>query len=170
MSTTTAQATNTKTKRLSALATHISAVRAIPIWVIFLIMPTQGALQLNPGVAANPKGGYRSAFSHANEVAEAGYYKVKLDDDGILAELTASNRVGFHQYTFPKSDQSHIVLDLAHGIYNYDDKVVWTFVRVVNDTLITGVPANQWLGADPHGLFRHDVFQTVQIVRAAEPR
>lgn len=111
----------------------------------FLIMPTQGALQLNPGVASTPKGGYRSAFSHANEVAEAGYYKVKLDDDGITAELTASNRVGFHQYTFPKSDQSHIILDLTHGIYNYEDKVVWTYVRVVNDTLITGYrQTNGW--------------------------
>ncbi|WP_461088616.1 GH92 family glycosyl hydrolase [Spirosoma gilvum] len=111
----------------------------------FLIMPTEGALQLNPGVAANPKTGYRSAFSHANEVAEAGYYKVKLDDHNILAELTASNRVGFHQYTFPKSDQSHIILDLTHGIYNYDDKVVWTYVRVVNDTLITGYrQTNGW--------------------------
>ncbi len=111
----------------------------------FLIMPTQGALQLNPGVASNPKGGYRSAFSHANEVAEAGYYKVKLDDHAITAELTASTRVGFHQYTFSKSDQSHIILDLAAGIYNYDDKVVWTFVRVVNDTLITGYrQTNGW--------------------------
>lgn len=111
----------------------------------FLIMPTQGALQLNPGVASNPKGGYRSAFSHANEVAEAGYYKVKLDDHNILAELTASNRVGFHQYTFPKSDQSHIILDLMHGIYDYEDKVVWTFVRVVNDTLVTGYrQTNGW--------------------------
>ncbi|WP_460971595.1 GH92 family glycosyl hydrolase [Spirosoma migulaei] len=111
----------------------------------FLIMPTQGALQLNPGVASNPKGGYRSAFSHANEVAEAGYYKVELDDDAITAELTASSRVGFHQYTFPKSDQSHIILDLTHGIYNYEDKVVWTYVRVVNDTLITGYrQTNGW--------------------------
>jgi predicted alpha-1,2-mannosidase len=111
----------------------------------FLIMPTQGALQLNPGVASDPKSGYRSAFSHANEVAEAGYYKVKLDDHNITAELTASNRVGVHQYTFPKSDQSHIILDLTHGIYNYDDKVVWTFVRVVNDTLITGYrQTNGW--------------------------
>src|SRR5215217_4882528 len=52
----------------------------------FLVMPTTGALQMNPGVAADPKGGFRSAFSHANETAEAGYYKVKLDDDNILAE------------------------------------------------------------------------------------
>ncbi|WP_420148480.1 GH92 family glycosyl hydrolase [Spirosoma sp.] len=111
----------------------------------FLIMPTQGALQLNPGTESNPKSGYRSAFSHANEVAEAGYYKVKLDDHSILAELTASNRVGLHQYTFPKSDQSHIILDLTHGIYNYEDKVVWTYVRVVNDTLITGYrQTNGW--------------------------
>jgi len=111
----------------------------------FLVMPTQGNLQLNPGVATDPKSGYRSAFSHANEVAEAAYYKVKLDDHNITAELTASARVGFHRYTFPKSDQSHILLDLAAGIYNYDDKTVWTFVRVVNDTLVTGYrQTNGW--------------------------
>jgi len=104
----------------------------------FLIMPTQGKLQLNPGTANDTKSGYRSAFSHANETAAAGYYKVKLDDDNITAELTATNRVGMHQYTFPKSDQSHIILDLMAGIYNYDEKTVWTYVRVVNDTLVTG--------------------------------
>lgn len=111
----------------------------------FLIMPTVGELQLNPGTADNPRSGFRSAFSHDNETAEAGYYKVKLDDDNILAELTATNRVGFHQYTFPKSDQSHIILDLMYGIYNYEDKNVWTFVRVENDTLITGYrQTNGW--------------------------
>ncbi|WP_293741100.1 GH92 family glycosyl hydrolase [uncultured Pedobacter sp.] len=111
----------------------------------FLIMPTQGKLQLNPGVASNPKGGYRSAYSHNNEVAEAGYYKVKLDDDNIMAELTSTTRVGMHQYTFPKSDQSHIILDLMAGIYNYDEKTVWTYVRVVNDTLVTGCrQTNGW--------------------------
>ena len=111
----------------------------------FLIMPTQGALQMNPGTADAPKSGFRSAFSHDNEVAEAGYYKVKLDDDNIMAEMTATKRVGVHQYTFPKSDQSHIILDLMSGIYNYDDKTVWTYVRVVNDTLVTGYrQTNGW--------------------------
>jgi predicted alpha-1,2-mannosidase len=104
----------------------------------FLIMPTEGKLQLNPGTEDHPEKGYRSAFSHNNEVAEAAYYKVLLDDHKITAELTASNRVGFHQYTFPKSDQAHIILDLISGIYNYPDKNVWTFVRIENDTLITG--------------------------------
>lgn len=111
----------------------------------FLIMPTQGKLQLNPGTASNPKGGYRSAYQHENEKAEAGYYKVKLDDDNITAELTATTRVGMHQYTFPKSDQSHIILDLMAGIYNYEEKTVWTYVRVVNDTLLTGYrQTNGW--------------------------
>ncbi|MBS1566228.1 MAG: glycoside hydrolase family 92 protein, partial [Bacteroidetes bacterium] len=111
----------------------------------FLIMPTAGALQLNPGTAADPKSGFRSAFSHGNEKAEAGYYRVKLDDDNITAELTASTRVGFHQYTFPKTGDAHIILDLMHGIYNYEDKNVWTFIRVENDTLVTGYrQTNGW--------------------------
>jgi predicted alpha-1,2-mannosidase len=110
----------------------------------FLIMPTVGDLQLVPGDKNNPKSGFRSAFSHQTEVAEPNYYKVKLDDD-ITAEMTTTTRVGFHQYTFPESDNSHIVLDLMHGIYNYDDKNVWTFLRVENDHTIVGYrQTNGW--------------------------
>ena len=111
----------------------------------FLIMPTVGDLQLEPGDANNSKTGFRSAFSHETEVAEADYYKVLLADDNITAEMTATTRVGFHQYTFPQSDNAHIILDLMHGIYNYDDKNVWTFVRVENDHTITGFrQTNGW--------------------------
>ncbi len=111
----------------------------------FLIMPTVGKLQLNPGTADNPAGGYRSAFSHDNEVAEPDYYKVKLDDDNIQAELTSTTRVGVHRYTFPKTDSAHVILDLMSGIYNYDGKAVWTFMRVENDTLVTGYrQTNGW--------------------------
>ncbi|HMJ09205.1 MAG TPA: GH92 family glycosyl hydrolase, partial [Pyrinomonadaceae bacterium] len=111
----------------------------------FLIMPTVGDLQLEPGEKSDPKSGFRSAFSHNTETAEPGYYKVRLDDDGILAEMTATARVGMHQYTFPSSDRSHVILDLMHGIYNYDDKNVWTFVRVENDHTIVGYrQTNGW--------------------------
>ncbi|MEO8112702.1 MAG: GH92 family glycosyl hydrolase [Ginsengibacter sp.] len=111
----------------------------------FLIMPTVGELKLNPGTADAPKNGFRSSYSHASEVAEADYYKVKLDDYNILAELTTTARVGFHQYTFPKSDSAHIILDLISGIYNYPDKNVWTFVRIENDSTITGYrETNGW--------------------------
>ena len=111
----------------------------------FLIMPTVGELQLEPGNRDDPSTGFRSKFSHANETAEPAYYKVLLEDNNILAEMTATTRVGMHQYTFPDSDNAHIVLDLMHGIYNYDDKNVWTFVRVENDRRIVGYrQTNGW--------------------------
>ncbi len=110
-----------------------------------LIMPTQGKLQLNPGTAEHPEYGYRSAYSHSNEVAEPNYYKVKLDDDQILAELTTSTRVGIHQFTFSKQEEAHIILDMMAGIYNYESKNVWTYLRIENDSLITGYrQTNGW--------------------------
>jgi len=111
----------------------------------FLVMPTTGTLKLNPGTADKPGSGYRSAYSHASEVSEADYYKVKLDAYNITAEMTTSTRVGFHQYTFPKSDNAHIILDLTAGIYNYPDKNVWTYVRVLNDSTVIGYrQTNGW--------------------------
>jgi predicted alpha-1,2-mannosidase len=110
-----------------------------------LVMPTTGTLQLNPGTADLPENGFRSAFSHTNEKASPNYYAVQLDDHRIKAELTTSARVGVHRYTFPQSDQAHIILDLVSGIYNYENKNVWTFVRVENDSLITGYrQTNGW--------------------------
>ena len=111
----------------------------------FLVMPTTGPLKLNPGTADKPGSGYRSGFSHDNEVSEANYYKVKLDAYNILAEMTTTARVGFHQYTFPKSDDAHIILDLTAGIYNYPDKNVWTYVKVINDSTLVGYrQTNGW--------------------------
>ncbi|BDS11139.1 GH92 family glycosyl hydrolase [Aureispira anguillae] len=104
----------------------------------FLVMPTTGALILDPIQTSSGKKGFYSKFSHNKEAASPGYYKVQLEDYNILAELTASERVGFHQYTFPKSDSSHIILDMVYNVYHHDDKNVWTFIRVENDSLITG--------------------------------
>ena len=108
-------------------------------------MPTIGKLTLDPGKATLRNSGYHSQFSHAKESAEPGYYKVHLDDYGIEVDLTASERVGFHQYTFPSSDSAHVILDLISNIYNHEDKNVWTFVRVENDSLVTGYrQTNGW--------------------------
>ena len=109
----------------------------------FLMMPTTGKVQLNPGTATHPESGYRSRFSHDTEVAKTGYYSVMLSDYNIKAELTTSSRVGFHRYTFPESDQANIILDMVAGIYNYDGKVVWSSIRVENDTLVTGYRQTQ---------------------------
>lgn len=103
-----------------------------------LLMPTTGQLQLNPGTSDAPEKGYRSRFSHTAEKASPGYYSVKLEDDDILAELTATTRTGVHRYTFNQGGEAHVILDMVHGIYNDEGKNVWTFIRVENDTLVTG--------------------------------
>lgn len=103
-----------------------------------LVMPASGPLKLNPGTAEDPDSGYRSRYSHDTEHASPGYYEVFLDDYGIKAQLTATKRTGVHKYTYPAGENQRIILDLIHGIYNYDGKVLWAQIRVENDTLITG--------------------------------
>ena len=104
----------------------------------FLVMPTTGELILDPLETSDGDKGFYSTFSHDNEEASPGYYKVDLDSYNITSELTASERVGFHQYTFPKSDNAHIILDMVYNVYHHDNKNVWTFIRVENDSTITG--------------------------------
>lgn len=103
-----------------------------------LIMPTTGELHLNPGTAEAPDSGYRSRFSHDTEKARPGYYEVKLEDYNVKAQLTTTQHVGVHRYTFAKEDTPRIIMDLNHGIYNYDGKTLWASIRVENDTLLTG--------------------------------
>ncbi len=103
-----------------------------------LLVPTVGPLQLDPGPADNPDAGYRSRFSHDRERATPGYYSVYLSDPKIQVELTATNRVGLHRYTFPASADARVLLDLVSSIYNYDGKVLWSQIRVESSTLVTG--------------------------------
>jgi predicted alpha-1,2-mannosidase len=55
-------------------------------------------------------------FSHARETAFPGYYAVDFHKRGILAELTATPRVGVHRYTFRKNHEPHILFDISHAI------------------------------------------------------
>lgn len=77
-------------------------------------MPSTGKLQTIPSTDEKPDDGYRSRFDKKDEYAEPGYYSVFLKDTHIKAELTATTRVGFHRYTFPKSDESYIIFDIGH--------------------------------------------------------
>jgi predicted alpha-1,2-mannosidase len=117
--------------------THLSGTGHSDLGDI-LVMPQTGPLQLHPGTKQDPDSGYRQRFSHDTEHAEPGYYEVTLADSGVRARLTATTRVGVHQYTFPEASTQRLVVDLLHGIYNYDGKVLWSSLRVVSDTLVVG--------------------------------
>lgn len=77
-------------------------------------MPTVGKLQTQPGTLKEPDKGYRSRFEKASERATPGYYEVTLADYGIKAELTATERVGYHRYTYPQADTARILFDIGH--------------------------------------------------------
>ncbi|MHC1702457.1 MAG: GH92 family glycosyl hydrolase [Tenuifilaceae bacterium] len=79
-----------------------------------VVMPTTGELLTVPGTLENPDKGYRSRFDKSDEHAEAGYYTVFLKDYKIKAEITATERVGYHRYTFPSSNKSHLIFDVGH--------------------------------------------------------
>ncbi len=102
--------------------THLSGT-GIPDGCDILFMPTVGTSSIT-----GP-----SKFSHENERAEPGYYSVKLDQSGVFAELTATARVGLHRYTFPKTEEANIVLDLG-----WRDKVIDSQVKSVGTRRIEG--------------------------------
>lgn len=92
-----------------------------------LVMPATGPSQLD----------YVSTFSHDKEVVKAGYYSVILDKYKIKAELTSSERVGFHRYTFPELQENpHVMLDLNAGV-GWDSPVD-TYVKQVDATTLVG--------------------------------
>ena len=78
------------------------------------LMPITGEAKTKPGLLENPEEGWRSTFRKTDEVARAGYYSVVLHDYGVKTELTATSRVGYQRYTFPASDESHILLNIGN--------------------------------------------------------
>jgi predicted alpha-1,2-mannosidase len=136
-----------------------------------LLVPTVGPLQLEPGTPEDPDAGYRSRFSHQRESASPGYYSVVLDDPKVKVELTATNRVGVHRYTFPASRQAHVILDLVSSIYNYDGKVIWSQVRVEGDRLVTGFRQTKGWAPNRHVYFALEFskpFKSYGLVNDAE--
>lgn len=89
-----------------------------------MLMPTMGKHDFIPNQ-------YGSTFSHSNEKATAGFYSVKLDKHNIDVSLTASTRVGFHQYTFNNAGQANIILDLNHR-----DKLLYGDVKIIDKKTI----------------------------------
>ena len=79
--------------------------------------------------------GIHSKFSHQNEQAHAGYYKVKLTDYNIDVELTATPRCGIQRYTFPDA-QSAIFLDLKKAM-NWD-ATTDSYIEVVDSVTVRG--------------------------------
>lgn len=95
--------------------THLSGTGCHDLGDISL-MPVIGEVPLSRGSKDNLLSGLGSSFDHSSEQVRPGYYAVHLDRFGIDVKLTATQRTGFHKYTFPKTEDARIIVDLKHGV------------------------------------------------------
>ena len=98
-----------------------------------LLVPTVGELKLASEKV--PAEGLPTRFSHDQEEARPGYYRVFLPEYKVSVELTATTWVGLQRYTFPKTESAHVVLDLWHGLGNQPTDAKLT---IENDHTISG--------------------------------
>ncbi|MDA0326818.1 MAG: GH92 family glycosyl hydrolase [Bacteroidetes bacterium] len=97
-----------------------------------------------------PEEAYASFYRKETEVAKPGYYSVQLDDYDIKVELTASERVGMHRYTFPESDEARIIIDLSEG---NSDTSVETYLHQINETTFEGYRFSKGWASDQREYF-----------------
>jgi predicted alpha-1,2-mannosidase len=116
-----------------------------------MLMPTMGEPSLDHKV-------YSSSFSHTNEKASAGYYAVKLDKHNVQVRLTASTRVGFHEYTFTEAGQANIILDLNHR-----DKLLDGRIKIIDDKTIEVLRRSEAWAKDQYVFVRIE-FNTPMLV------
>ena len=71
------------------------------------MMPSVGELEIDPDA-------YRSAFDHQDSTLEPGCFSVKLKDNDVQVDMTATDHVVVYRFTFPESKESHVVVDVSH--------------------------------------------------------
>lgn len=110
--------------------THLSGT-GVSDYGDILIMPYLGETHFDNGEDGKP--GYRSEFLKFTEKAEPGYYSVELEKYNIIAELTATERVGFHKYSIHGLKEMKLMLDLEHR-----DEVLESEITQIDDYSISG--------------------------------
>lgn len=117
--------------------THLSGT-GCPDLGDFLFMPQVGKPEFISGPKDHPEEGYQSGFSHTDESAAAGYYKVKLQKSGVTTELTTGDRAGILRFTFPASDEASILTDLSHVINGGRWSIAQSRLRIEDGATVTG--------------------------------
>ena len=115
--------------------THLSGTGIGDLFDV-TVMPVVGEVTFARGTEEDQASGLWSYADRTREITRPGYYSVPLTRYGITAEMTATNRVGLHRYTFPKSEESAIVIDLQNG--GCWDKATETFIEACGDNAVKG--------------------------------
>ena len=115
--------------------THLSGTGCCDLGDV-LIMPTVGEQDITQEEERGQTKAYASAFSHEREKAEPGYYSVMLDRYGIQAEITSTTRGAIHRWTFPKSEDAGVIVDLDYSLE--DQTNIGMQLEVISDTEVVG--------------------------------
>ena len=102
-------------------------------------------------------------FKHEAEKVHPGYYSVQLTDPNVLVELTATERCGFHRYTFKNGAKAQLALDLSQCIGW--DKLNDCLLTQENATRLTGFRRSNGWAADRRIYFSIDFSQPVTVHR-----
>lgn len=98
------------------------------------LLPYSGADSLKPV----------ATFRKETEKATPGYYAVRLENFGVDVELTSTDRVGFHRYTYDNSSDRRVMLDLGHILQpNWGHKLIGNTYKEVNDSTVEGTVSTQ---------------------------
>ena len=102
-------------------------------------------------------------FKHEAEKVHPGYYSVQLTDPNVLVELTATERCGFHRYTFKNGAKAQLALDLSQCIGW--DKLNDCLLTQESATRLTGFRRSNGWAADRRIYFSIDFSQPVTVHR-----
>jgi len=127
--------------------THLSGT-GVSDYGDILLMPTSGLIQFDNGYKTGVENGYASTFSKVTEKASPGYYEVKLEEYDIDIRLTATTRVGIHEYTFNEGGNSNIILDLAHR-----DQLLKDSIHFVGNNEVEGIRVSSAWASEQHIYF-----------------
>lgn len=125
-----------------------------------MIVPASGKLDLQPAHKLDMTTGYGSDFKRENEVVKPGYYATYLDKYKVKAELTATERVGFHHYHYDNTDGAHLLIDLEFNMLW--DVPVETHIKKINDTTFVGYRFSKGWSADQRLYFAIMVSQPIE--------
>ena len=127
--------------------THLSGTGCCDLGDV-LIMPTVGEQDITQEEERGQTKAYASAFSHEREKAEPGYYSVMLDRYGIQAEITSTTRGAIHRWTFPKTEDAGVIVDLD---YSLDDQTnIGMQLEVISDTEVVGHKMTKYWAFDQY--------------------
>ena len=142
--------------------THLSGT-GVSDYGDVLLMPVTGETTFDNGYKTSVDEGYASRFDKKTEKASPGYYSMHLTDYNIDVELTATERTGWHKYSFPTEEAASIILDLQHR-----DRATSAGLKIVSETEVEGHRISAAWAREQHVYFVAQFSSPIQAHQLAE--